>query len=241
MRPFDLDYYRDILRAAMAGGYQFRGFGETGPGRTVYLRHDIDVSLENAVRLAELEAEDGVQGTYLPLLHAPTYNLMSPHNRDRVRQILDYGHYLGLHYDPMLNHDTELTLADNIYRELDWAEYALGVRPQVISFHRPTKIPFEYCIEIEGIEMTYAPRYFKEIYYYSDSRYQWPGECPTQLFARGEYEHIQLLIHPIWWNEKPGTIEELIQGVSVGFGNQVWEYFRDEIVPRYFSSKEGQE
>ncbi len=46
---FDLEHYREILEAAYAGGYRFARFG-TGPEHgDLFLRHDIDLSLEAAV------------------------------------------------------------------------------------------------------------------------------------------------------------------------------------------------
>ena len=61
---FDLAHYRELLEAARAGGYRFALFeGEPAAGRPL-LRHDVDLSLDAALRLAELEAESGVAATY---------------------------------------------------------------------------------------------------------------------------------------------------------------------------------
>ena len=54
---FDLGHYAEILEAGKAGGYRFAFFGD-GPERgDIYLRHDVDLSLDAALRMAELEAE----------------------------------------------------------------------------------------------------------------------------------------------------------------------------------------
>ena len=51
-------------RAAQAGGYRFAFFeGEPREGDLI-LRHDVDLSLDAALRLAELEAEAGARATY---------------------------------------------------------------------------------------------------------------------------------------------------------------------------------
>ena len=50
---FDLPHYRDLLEAAKAGGYRFAFFeGEPSEG-DVILRHDVDLSLDAALRMAE--------------------------------------------------------------------------------------------------------------------------------------------------------------------------------------------
>ena len=54
---FALEHYRELLDAARAGGYRFGRFeGEPEAGR-VYLRHDVDLSLDAALQMAELEAQ----------------------------------------------------------------------------------------------------------------------------------------------------------------------------------------
>ena len=76
--PFDLEHYREILEAAKAGGYRFARFGEEPEPGDLFLRHDIDLSLEAAVTMAELEAELGVGATYLLMTESVFYNLARP-------------------------------------------------------------------------------------------------------------------------------------------------------------------
>ena len=54
---FDLAHYAELLDAARAGGYRFSFFeGEPHEG-DVLLRHDVDFSLDGALRLAEVELD----------------------------------------------------------------------------------------------------------------------------------------------------------------------------------------
>ena len=64
---FSLQHYRDLLEAARAGGYRFEAFDHDPVPGDLFLRHDVDLSLEAAVTLAELEAEAGARATYLPM------------------------------------------------------------------------------------------------------------------------------------------------------------------------------
>jgi hypothetical protein len=56
---FDLDHYRELLEAAQAGGYRFAFFEDEPEQGDIVLRHDVDLSLDAALRLAELEADAG--------------------------------------------------------------------------------------------------------------------------------------------------------------------------------------
>ena len=54
---FDLDHYRELLTAAVAGGYRFAFFDTAPKEGTVILRHDVDLSLDAALQMAEVEAD----------------------------------------------------------------------------------------------------------------------------------------------------------------------------------------
>ena len=49
---FDLTHYAEILEAAEKGGYRFTTFDESPEPGYVFLRHDIDLSLD-ASRISE--------------------------------------------------------------------------------------------------------------------------------------------------------------------------------------------
>ena len=75
---FTLDHYRELLDAAHAGGYRFATFdGPPGDG-DLLLRHDVDLSLDAALRMAELEADAGATATYFLMTESVFYNLASP-------------------------------------------------------------------------------------------------------------------------------------------------------------------
>ena len=235
---FSLDYYRRILETALDSGYTFRAFRDYETDWSIYLRHDLDISLQRATTIAAVEKEVGICSTYLPLLRASTYDVLAAGSLRAMEAILRCGHHLGLHYDLIFRGDTAETLRGHLAEEVDILHHLVGVRPEVVSFHRPTKIPFEYCLNLEGIIVTYAPRYFKEIFYYSDSRYQWPDECPEGIFASRRHSKIQLLIHPFWWNSVPGRVEDLIAAEQDRAAESVMEHLRSDILPAYFSKTE---
>ena len=94
---FDLEHYRELLEAAQAGGYRFAFFeGAPQPG-TVLLRHDVDLSLDAALRMAELEAEAGAQATYFLMTGSVFYNLASHEGERALARLRELGHRVGLH------------------------------------------------------------------------------------------------------------------------------------------------
>ncbi|MGH3066319.1 MAG: hypothetical protein ACRDOF_08430, partial [Gaiellaceae bacterium] len=89
---FDLAHYAEILEAAQTGGYRFEPFGE-GPERgDLFLRHDIDLSLDAALQMAELEAELGVLSTYLLMTESVFYNLASSEGVAAIARLRELGH-----------------------------------------------------------------------------------------------------------------------------------------------------
>ena len=95
--PFNLDHYSELLEAAKAGGYRFSFFeGEPSDGDLI-LRHDVDLSLDAAVRMAELEAKADVGATYFLMTQSVFYNLGSPEGERALARLRELGHRVGLH------------------------------------------------------------------------------------------------------------------------------------------------
>ena len=94
---FDLDHYRELLEAAQAGGYRFAFFeGEPRDGDLI-LRHDVDLSLDAALRMAELEADAGAAATYFLMTRSIFYNLGSHEGERALGRLRELGHRVGLH------------------------------------------------------------------------------------------------------------------------------------------------
>ena len=99
---FTYSHYREILNNALEANYQFSCFHNTTirpAGRTLYLRHDIDVLLSKAIEMAKIEAEMGIRATYFVLLNTPLYNPFEERDLALLQKIASLGHWLGLHVD----------------------------------------------------------------------------------------------------------------------------------------------
>jgi len=168
-------------------------------GPCVILRHDIDCSLPKALAMARLEHRLGVRASYFVLLTSEYYNLMMPANRAIVREIAAMEHEIGLHYDTTdLPGDTPDAQAGIVVRQARFLEEYVG-RPVVsVAQHNPSLTAVR--LSIPGYVDAYAPRFFKEIGYLSDSRRIF-GAPDLQQFFR-THARSQLLIHPLWYHDR---------------------------------------
>jgi len=182
---FDLRHYAEILEAAKAGGYRFAPFGN-GPERgDIYLRHDIDLSLDSALRMAELEAEHEVATTYLLMTESVFYNLASSEGVEAIARLRALGHSVGLH-----------AVYPNV--ELDDRFDA------VVSWHNPD--PESMSKAIAGAINVYAEPYFARPSYRSDSNQHWRSGCPHEELRGGGFPWLQILVHPEIWVYEGATM-----------------------------------
>jgi hypothetical protein len=180
---FDLEHYRQILEAARAGGYRFARFGEGPEAGDLFLRHDVDLSLEAALAMAELEAELGVHATYLLMTESVFYNLASSEGVAAVEGLRGFGHSVGLHA---------------VYPNARLDERF----DPVVSWHNPR--PEHMSEEISGAINVYGERYFSPATYRSDSNQHWRAGCPHEELRFGAFTWLQILVHPAIW-VYPGT------------------------------------
>ncbi len=94
---FSLEHYRELLDAARAGGYRFAGFDRPPAAGDLILRHDVDLSLEAAVALAEVEAEAGAWSTWFLMTRSVFYNLDSPAGERAIARLRELGGRIAHH------------------------------------------------------------------------------------------------------------------------------------------------
>ena len=184
---FDLEHYRELLAAGRAGGYRFAFFDRDPQPGDLLLRHDVDLSLEAAVELAELEAELGAAATYFLMTESVFYNLSSPVGERALERLRGLGHRVGLH-------------AVYPRAELD------GRFDPVVAWHNPE--PSWMGAALDGAANVMEPRFFVPGLYRSDSNQRWRDGCPHEALARGDFEWLQLLTHPEIWAYPGATMRE---------------------------------
>ena len=195
---FTWDRYRAILAAGLEAGYRYASFGDDVDGKRIYLRHDIDNDITVAHRMAALEKEMGVQATYLVLIRSANYNAAEGRNLRMLAEMADMGHDIGLHFSledhPQFarGHD----LVELIRSDADLLATMLGAPVTIFGFHNPTEAG-QFQVDVSGMINTYADRYYKNIYYMSESNMRWRDGCPGEKLIRGRHKIIQLLVHPL--------------------------------------------
>ncbi len=94
---FTLAHYRELLEAAKAGGYRFAGFDEPPEPGALILRHDVDLSLEAAIALAEVEAGAGAWSTWFLMTRSVFYNLDSAAGEQTIARLRELGGRVAHH------------------------------------------------------------------------------------------------------------------------------------------------
>ncbi len=229
---FTLDHYSEILNIAKEKGYKFLGFDVKMPSdreKAIYLRHDIDLCPEEAIKMAEVEASFDIKSTYFFLINSCVYNILAKDCLEIIEYLRSYDHHIGLHFDCMLmqwNARNEIDQGiEDIYSFL---KNYIDLSP-VVSFHRPQKEVIN--LTLQSLTSTYEPYFFSDMKYISDSRGQWRDGCICSIIKNELFSKIQLLIHPVWWRfEKKSNLSifnELMRKRNIAMEN----YISDNIRP----------
>jgi hypothetical protein len=189
---FDLEHYGELLDAVVAGGYRYASFKEEPEAGAVLLRHDVDLSLDAALRLARLERERDATATYFLMTESVFYNLDSAHGRATLEELRDLGHSVGLHaVYPRASRDDRFDA--------------------VVAWHNPDP---EYVHEpVSGFVNVMQAPWFTKGRYRSDSNQHWREGCPHEELARGDFEWLQLLVHPEIWVYEGASMAETMRAM----------------------------
>ena len=178
MTDWTLDGYRELLAAALEGGYTPVHF-ETEPDKgMIYVRHDVDLSLDAALRMARLEADLGVAATYFLMRSSVLYNLASEEGRATLAELRTLGHRIGLHA---------------VYPDAELDERF----DPVLAWHNPD--PAYMTTPIPGVVNVMQGDRFDPATYRSDSNQHWRSGDPTEELRTGGFPWLQLLVHPEIW------------------------------------------
>jgi hypothetical protein len=189
---FDLEHYRELLEAATAGGYQWVLFDHDPEPGDLFLRHDVDLTLDAAITMAEMEAGLGAPATYFLMTQSVFYNLDSPEGTRSLNRLRELGHGVGLH--------------------AVWP----GAEPddrfdRVVAWHNPEP---EYMTQpLDGVVNVMQPPFFDPDQYRSDSNQHWRHGCPHEELRAGSFPWLQLLVHPEIWVYPGATMGETMHAM----------------------------
>ncbi len=202
---FSLESYQALIKSALDAGFVPTVFdAESWPKRALLLRHDVDYSLDMAVKLGRVNAELGVAGTFFILLRGHAYNALSAKSIERMSELTSLGQRLGLH-EPATQ---EVDLA------ADFAYFSSQAQlDPVFSWHNPTPQIIEKHRDrdsIDGLVNVYSKKFLDGALYRSDSNFGKTYEQLVEAFD-GTRDAIHLLVHPINWVAGGGTMVEVFE------------------------------
>jgi hypothetical protein len=189
---FSLGHYRELLQAAKTGGYRWAGFDAPPTDGDLILRHDVDLSLDGAIALAEVEADEQAWSTWFLMTRSVFYNLASSEGERAIGRLRELGHRVAYHA---------------VYPHVDLDERF----DPVVAWHNPD--PDYMRAPIEGALNVMEAPFFDPDHYRSDSNQHWRNGCPHGPLARGEFEWLQLLTHPEIWAFQGSTMGETMQSM----------------------------
>ncbi|MHB8642333.1 MAG: hypothetical protein ACYDA3_05565 [Gaiellaceae bacterium] len=196
---WDLDAYAALLDSA--SGYRIAHFDHEPRENDLFLRHDVDLSLDAALVVAELDAARDISATFFLMKRSVFYNLDSPEGERVLSRLRELGHRVGLHaLHPHVDHD------DRFDRVLAW--------------HNPEP---EFMSErVAGLINVMSPPWFDPAHYRSESNQRWRNGDPTGALAAHEFDWLQLLIHPEIWVYDGATMRETMASMLAAEREARW-------------------
>jgi peptidoglycan/xylan/chitin deacetylase (PgdA/CDA1 family) len=209
LSSFSRELYLRFLEQAQRAGFNFLRFCELDQAdrsRCIVMRHDVDLSPEHALAMAEIEQEHGIGATYFVMVDGTFYNALDPVHMRAIRRMHGLGHEIGLHYS------TRTAIKDD--REQD-VEHKIRVLEAIIeapvrsfSQHDPVNAgALEPCAGRYIDAYRAIPRY--GLLYVSDSGMMWRQH--TFESALAENRSLCLLAHPISWLHESHDLIEIIR------------------------------
>jgi hypothetical protein len=187
-------------------------FCHTTARPTLFMRHDIDVSLKNAVRLAEIESRLGVRATYMVIPNSPLYSITDDPGRSALGRLCELEHEVALHFDiSERDRSNDVSIADTgdqISLASNAIEQVTGVRVCSLSFHRPPRNFLRGPEIICNMVNAYSEALMAN--YVSDSKGRWSSSWRRRL-NKSSGAINQILIHPIWWGDVHLPPEQRLQ------------------------------
>lgn len=199
---FSYKHYLEILNKFKKKGYSFALFDDNVKNKkVVWLRHDLDHSIEKAVLISDLERSVGAKATYCIRFASPFDNIFSKKNQQAIMKIYNRGHDLALHFEREAWSSNNLDY--EVKRQIQTLERFFPIKSNIISFHRPQEDIFNK--KLDDFINTYERKFFGDVLYLSDSTGTWRSGCPCNNLDKENKKNYQFLTHPVWWGREEGN------------------------------------
>lgn len=199
---FNIIGYAELIKSLSDSGCSFRSINKINAHRPkdVFLRHDVDFSLELTLPIAEEEQKLGARSCYYVLLSGP-YNPCSAASINAMKQLRAMGHEIGLHYDLSLYPDTPNRARKRLDCEVEFLQQLSGGEVSTIVMHEPSRGHEDFFLDVPGyINPTYFQRTNPDLLYVSDSCRAWRDLSLCEyLNGQSEKSCLMLNTHPESW------------------------------------------
>lgn len=203
---FTFDNYQRLIQLAKDKGFTFILHKDEfqADRKDIIWRHDVEFEPDLALKMAEIEAGEGVKATYFFQLHCPYYNLFDEHYTEVFLKIKELGHHVGLHFDCRYwKISDEKDLDKYIHLDRTYMETALKTPIDTFSFHNTT--PFtqsclDYCYG--GLINVYSEFFKKNYAYCGDSLGYWRFDRLEDVLQDDSIRHLQVLTHDANWSDE---------------------------------------
>lgn len=180
----------------------------------LFLRHDVDIDPNKAMKMAEIENEFGIRSTYMFMVNSQLYSLESSSVRSVLDRLISMGHEIALHFDFGIHHGSGskaaiASLESEVASDCNRLEAVTNTPVRSISFHRPLREFLGGPLHVAGRVNSYARELMAR--YLSDSRGTWREGEPLPKLLKPDAAVLQLLIHPIWWGDRHMSAEERLE------------------------------
>ena len=211
---FTIKKYKELISALKDAGYEFVTYAEYCEGlradKLVVMRHDVDMSVERARRLAEVELEVGVKASYY------FRDKFINENSDDIRYIESLGHEVGYHYEDLSMEKGDVDKAyARFVRNIEKMRQVADVR--TITMHgAPTsrfdsKEMWRVC-DYKKLGLIGEPQFdvdWNDMFYLTDTGRSWNG-----VSRRDKVAEFKLIWEAKGWVYK--TTDDVIKAVRNG-------------------------
>lgn len=196
---FNIHHYLETVRKYQEAGYKLATMKEClaldEKKKYLFLRHDVDLSIESAYYMANFEHTMGIKSSYFILLYSPIYNPLAPDSIKRLKSIVEMGHEICYQVDTRF--------CKSISRDIRMLESVVDTEincyaPHFITANPPvTKSMLDpYETAFNAMDYTHMNN-AKGFHYISESGMNWREGCFCQHIDK--YQFLQVLVHPEWW------------------------------------------
>lgn len=197
-----------FLKAGAAAGFVFmplaQGLKDAAHSPLAILRHHVAIDPCHALDMARIEAEAGARGTFFIAAASPCYNLMELKTRTAIMEIRAMGHELGLLLEASAGHEPAV-----IRHYIAILETMFDTPITAIASINEAPAALAAAIGMPSADHGPAVQGARFI---SDAEGRWPITAHTIFDGGGR---IDVLLHPIWWNEIPtGGFESLMRAAD---------------------------